>query len=332
MQNIEFRCFQVSQAAERQVRHSIETIQIDDLPAGDVVIRVAWSSLNYKDALAASGHPGVAGELPHVPGIDLVGTVMESSDSRYAEGDSVLITGYELGAPAWGGWSEYVRTPADWVVPMPSELSPREAMTIGTAGFTAAQCVRELQMREVTPESGPVLVTGATGGVGCCAVRLLASLGYEVHAITGKSKEVERLKSLGAAEVHGRELLDDNPKRPLLSAKWAGGVDTVGGDMLVAFLKSTKINGCVSACGLVAGDKLATTVYPFILRGVSLAGVTSAGCPRPAREWIWDKLNSDWQIALPDDWVEEVTFEELPAAIERIQSGKIAGRVIVRIG
>ena len=331
MQNLEFDCFLVKRSADGQVGHSIQTITLDDLPAGEVVVQVAWSSLNYKDALATQGHPGVAGELPHVPGIDASGAVVSSSDPRYKEGDIVLVTGYEFGAPVWGGWSEYIRCPADWLVPMPSSLSPRDAMVLGTAGFTAAQCVRELQTRNVKPDDGPLLVTGATGGVGCCAVRLLASLGYEVHAVTGKESMHGPLKELGAREVHGRDLLQDNPKRPLLSARWAGGVDTVGGGLLVAFLKSTKINGCIAACGLVAGDQLATTIYPFILRGVSLAGVTSSSCPRPDREWIWEKLNSDWRIELPDDWVEETTLRDLPNAIERIGQGKVAGRVLVKV-
>lgn len=331
MIGLNFNCFQVHELPDGQLSHSIKQISLEDWPAGDVVIKVAHSSLNYKDALAVDGHPGVAGKLPHVPGIDAAGTVVDSTDSRYAQGDVVLVTGYELGAPAWGGWSQYIRVPADWVVRMPSSLSTKAAMVLGTAGFTAAQCVRELKGRNVEPESGPVLVTGATGGVGCLSVRLLSKLGYDVHVMTGKAEMTDRLKQLGANEVHGRDVLTDNPKRPLLSARWAGGVDSVGGSPLVAFLKSTKINGCVAACGLVAGDQLDTTIYPFILRGVSLAGVTSASCPRSAREWIWDQLNSEWEIALPDEWVEEVRLAELPAAIERIRQGKITGRVVVSI-
>lgn len=327
----EFSCFQVYRNDGGELRHRIARISPDQLPVGDVLIRVSWSSLNYKDALSAGGHPGVAGPLPHVPGIDAVGEVESSTDDRYQPGDAVLVTGYELGAPAWGGWSEFIRVPADWVVRLPEQLSPRAAMILGTAGFTAAQCVGELQTNGVQPGDGPVLVTGATGGVGGMAVRLLSKLGYEVHAVSGKASAVERLKKLGAAEVHGRAVLQDNPKRPLLSAKWNGGVDTVGGDMLVALLKSTKIGGCVSACGLVAGDQLGMTVYPFILRGVKLAGVTSSSCPRPAREWIWQQLSGDWQVELPEDWVEEVALADVSAAIERIQRGEIAGRVVVRV-
>lgn len=331
MPSTEFPCFQVSRSENGQLRHTIETIGLRDLPAGNVVIHVEWSSLNYKDALACQSHPGVAGELPHIPGIDAAGEVESSDDSRFAAGDRVLVTGYELGAPAWGGWSEYIRVPSDWVVRLPSTLTAREAMVIGTAGFTSAQCVRELQTNGVEPSSGPIIVTGATGGVGCCAVRLLSQLGYEVHAVTGKSAKSNSLIALGAKEVHGREILADNPKRPMMKSEWAGGIDTVGGSMLDALLKSTKIGGCVAACGLVAGDKLNLTVYPFILRGVKLVGVTSSSCPRPAREWIWSKLASDWKIELPDEFVNEVSLEGLATAVERIRSGDNVGRVVVKV-
>lgn len=332
MDSREFSCFQVSKTADGELTHAIKSVSTADLPQGDLLIRVEWSSLNYKDALAAEGHPGVAGKLPHVPGIDAAGIVEQSADSRYQPGDKVLVTGYELGAPAWGGWSELIRVPGDWAVPLPASMSTRDAMVIGTAGFTAALCVRELITNGVKPESGPVLVTGATGGVGAFAVRLLSQLGYEVHAVSGKRELTDRLKQLGAIEVHPRDLLADDPKRPLLSAKWAGGVDTVGGEMLVAFLKSTKINGCVAACGLVAGDKLPTTIYPFILRGITLAGVTSSSCPRDVREWIWHQLDQHWDLKLPENWVRDVNLADVAAAIHEIKQGKIVGRVAVKVG
>lgn len=332
MTSQEFSCFQLSEIVDGHPRHTIKTLTTDSLPPGDVLIRVHWSSLNYKDALAANGHPGVAGAVPHVPGIDAAGVVEASDDPRYAPGSSVLVTGYELGAPKWGGWSEFIRVPADWVVPLPSALSLRESMVLGTAGFTAAQCVRELRVNDVLPESGPVLVTGATGGVGCWAIRILSHLGYEVHAVSGKSELRDRLIELGATEVHGREVLEDNPKRPMLKAAWAGGVDTVGGSMLDAFLKATNIGGCVAACGLVAGDKLNLTVYPFILRGVKLAGVTSSSCPRGPREAIWKHLSSDWHVRLPEDWISQVAMDELESAIQRISAGQCVGRYVVKIG
>ena len=329
MNSKEFSCFQVSRDDSGQLRHTIATIGLQDLPAGEILVKVQWSSLNYKDALAARAHPGVAGELPHVPGIDAAGTVETSEENRYQPGDQVLVTGYELGAPAWGGWSEYIRVPAEWVVALPATLSTRDAMVLGTAGFTAAQCVREMQANGVA--SGRVVVTGATGGVGCWAIRLLSNLGYEVHAVTGKPHMREPLLALGATEVHGRELMTDNPKRPMLKAQWAGGVDTVGGSVLDALLKSTNIGGCVAACGLVGGDQLNLTVYPFILRGVKLAGVTSASCPRTARELIWKKLSSDWKLELPEQFVQEIALDQLADEISRINRGEHVGRTVIRI-
>ena len=331
MQVQEFRHFLVERSDDGQLRHGVTTTTLDAQPAGDVVIRVAWSSVNYKDALAMQGHPGVAGELPHVPGIDAAGTVVASEDPRYSVGESVLVTGYELGAPRWGGWSEYIRVPADWAVPLPRGMTKREAMVVGTAGFTAAQCLEAIQSAGVSPDDGPVVVTGATGGVGSFAVRLLSQKGYEVHAVTGKSHTSERLRNLGAFAVHGRDVLADNPKRPLLGSKWAGGIDTVGGTLLVALLKSTQIGGCVSACGLVAGDQLPMTVYPFILRGVTLAGVTSASCSRAVRERLWKLLSGDWKIDYPDSWVEEATLDELPQAVKRINAGEVTGRIVVNV-
>jgi acrylyl-CoA reductase (NADPH) len=266
-----------------------------------------------------------------VPGIDVAGTVEESSDDRYQKGDAVLVTGYELGAPAWGGWSEFVRVPAEWIVPLPEGLSLRQTMILGTAGFTAALCVNELVRNEARPDGGPIAVTGATGGVGVWAVRILSHLGYEVHAITGKSTMSNQLRELGAAKVLGREALQDNPDRPLGKAQFAGGVDSVGGAMLVALLKSTQVTGCVSACGLVGGDKLSMTVYPFILRGVRLAGVTSSLCPRKPREQNWQRLAGPWKAELPDKLIEEVTLTGLREAISRIEAGAVAGRIVVRI-
>ena len=328
----EFRHFLVNRTADGSVRHAIAQTSLDAQPSGEVIVRVGWSSLNYKDALACQGHPGVAGPLPHVPGIDAAGMVAASDDDRYRVGEAVLVTGYELGAPRWGGWSEYIRVPADWVVKMPTGFSARHAMIVGTAGFTAAQCLRSLLLAEVTPDMGPVLVTGATGGVGSFAVQLLATHGFEVHAVTGKPHLDSALRKLGASEVLPRTVVEDQPKKPMLPARWAGGVDTVGGSPLTALLKSTRVGGCVAACGLVAGDQLPMTMYPFILRGVTLSGVTSASCSRRIRELIWDKLSTDWRVEYPDDWVQEVELDELPDAVEQIRRGDLAGRVVVKIG
>ncbi|QDU58104.1 YhdH/YhfP family quinone oxidoreductase [Aeoliella mucimassa] len=311
------------------VTQQIKTLTLDDLPTGEVVIEVQYSSMNYKDALAYNGHPGVARTLPHVPGIDCAGKVVESSDDRYAVGDIVLVTGYSLGAEAWGGWSQLVRVPADWVVPMPESLDPRRAMAIGTAGFTAAQSVAQIVYRDITPDDGPVVVTGATGGVGIWSVAILAKLGYQVTAVTGKSEQAALLKELGAAEIVGRDAVNDTSDRPLLKSQWAAAVDTVGGTPLTTILRSTKHRGCVTACGLVAGADLPLTVHPFILRGVTLAGIDSAKCPRPMRMEMWDKLSGDWQLDLPETLLTEIGLSEVDDRVQQIMSGKVLGRTLV---
>lgn len=303
----------------------------EQLPAGDVTIRTAYSSLNYKDALAYQGHRGIVKQLPHVPGIDVAGVVIDSSDDRFKVGNSVIVTGYELGQARWGGWAELVRVPADWIVPLPSGLSLREAMIFGTAGFTAAQSVLALQRNEVEPSSGEVVVTGATGGVGSIAVRLLAHLGYEVVAVTGKADQQQSLIQLGAKHALARSEILDVSERPLLSARWAGAVDTVGGDLLTSLLRSTRYGGCVTACGLVAGAELSMTVYPFLLRGVSLCGIASADCPAAKRQRIWELLAGSWKPSNLEEYVTEVQLEQLPHEIERISAGQAIGRVIVNI-
>lgn len=313
-------------------RGGVETLSVEELPGYDeptVLIEVEYSSLNYKDALACGGHRGVIGSLPHVPGIDCAGRILQSESPDYQPGDAVLITGYDLGAPNWGGYSGVVRAPASWVVPLEERLTPREAMIYGTAGFTAAQSVGAIVGR-VAPDAGPVLVTGATGGVGGFAVAILAKLGYRVTAITGKADRAESLKQLGAAEVLGREALADDSGRPLLSERWAAAVDTVGGEPLTAVLKATAYRGVVTACGLVAGADLPLSVYPFLLRGVTLAGIDSAKCPREPRLEVWRRLTGDWRVELPDTMVQEATFAELPSRVEQILAGQIAGRVLVR--
>lgn len=307
----------------------IKRLSEDELPPGDVVIDVEWSCLNYKDALAAKGHPGVAPQLPHVPGIDSAGVVSSSSDPRFAAGDRALVTGYDQGGARWGGYSGRVRVPADWPVPLPDSLTTRQAMTYGTAGFTAAQCVQAIA-EKVAPDRGPVLVTGSTGGVGVFAVAILAKLGYTVLAVTGKPEAEPLLRQLGATEILPRDAVADDSGRPMLKARWAAAVDTVGGSVLETVLRSTDYRGVVSACGLVAGDRLDTTVYPFLLRGLTLAGIDSAKCPREPRLAIWELLAGDWRIDLPDGLISEVTLDELPEAFERILAGKMQGRQLVK--
>ena len=309
---------------------NVETRSKNDLPPGDVLIEVDRSSLNYKDALATQAHPGVVRQLPHVPGIDCAGYVAESIVSQFAAGDPVLVTGYDLGSGSWGGYSAFVRVPAEWVVALPTGLSLRDAMTYGTAGFTAAQCVTAIQHHGIQPDAGDVVVTGATGGVGSIVVALLAHLGYSVTAVTGKPDKAKLLQQLGARSVLPREEVDDQTGKPLLPARWAAAVDTVGGNPLATLLRSVDHRGCVAACGLVAGEKFPATVYPFILRGVTLAGIDSAKCPREPRLEIWKKLAAEWNvIERLGPLVREVALDEVLGEVDQMLAGNNSGRILV---
>ncbi len=324
-----FPALLVEKRPDGQVSPTVTDLSSADLPAGDVVIEVDYSSLNYKDALACGGHPGVVKSLPHVPGIDCAGTVVGSTANDFSPGDEVLVTGYGLGAESWGGYSRYVRVPADWIVAMPAGLDARRAMVIGTAGFTAAQCITAITDRGIQPEAGPVVVTGATGGVGTWSVAILAKLGYQVTAVTGKAEQAEVLQQLGAAEVVGRDVVSDSSDRPLLKSKWAAAVDTVGGMPLATILRSTLHRACVTACGLVAGVELPLTVHPFILRGVTLAGIDSAKCPRAMRMQMWQRLAGPWRVDLPETCITEVALGDVPGRVEEILAGKVVGRTLV---
>jgi putative YhdH/YhfP family quinone oxidoreductase len=326
-----FDCFLVEKDAAGNVQRGIRQRLLADLPPGDVLVRVQFSSLNYKDALAAESHPGVVRKLPHVPGIDAAGIVAESTDPRYKPGDPVVITGYELGAGQWGGWSQLARVPADWIVPLPAGLSLKESMILGTAGFTAAQCVQAILLNEVKPTDGEIVVTGATGGVGCLAVKLLARLGYTVVAVTGKPQLESRLKEWGAARVISRTDVLNATDRPMLAAKWAGAVDTVGGDTLTTIIRETKPYGVVAACGLVGGANLPLTVHPFILRGVTLAGIGSALLPYDRRLEIWSKLSGPWRLDGLESLATTVKLAQLEEQIQRILRGEGVGRTLVSL-
>lgn len=326
----EFTCFLV-EGKPGETTTRLTTCRLDDLPAGDVVIRVRYSSLNYKDALASRAQPGIVRKLPHVPGIDAAGEVYSSSDSRFQVGKPVVVTGYELGAPEWGGWSQYIRVPADWVVPLPENLSLEETMILGTAGFTAAQCVNAIVVNGVWPSAGEVVVTGATGGVGCLAVILLARLGYTVVAVTGKRELEGKLREWGASRVIGRDEVLDESDKPLLSSRWGAGVDTVGGQTLTTIIRQTKHYGVVSACGLVGGDKLPLTVHPFILRGVMLAGIGSSALPYDRRIEIWRKLSHEWRIENLQRVATTIGLEQLPEYIGTMFRGGIVGRTVVKL-
>jgi acrylyl-CoA reductase (NADPH) len=326
-----FSCLMVRKSDAGEIAARVEQIALSDWPAGEVVIEVAYSSINYKDALACQGHPGIVGKLPHVPGIDCAGTVVESSVPQYAVGQQVLVTGYDLGSPGWGGYSALVRVPAEWVVPLPDSLALRDTMIYGTAGFTAAQCVQAILHHGVTPEKGEIVVTGATGGVGCVAIALLAKLGFTTVAVSGKPERADALRQLGATRVIGREEVDDRTDRPLLKSLWAGAVDTVGGNTLVTLLRSLKHRGCVAACGLVAGAGLPLTTYPFLLRGAALLGIDSAKCPREPREDVWHQLAGAWKIVDKiEPWVREVSLEQVPAEVAKMLAGQNFGRILVR--
>lgn len=326
-----FKALLVEQVDKKTFTRKLATRHLDDLPPGDVVIEVAYSSLNYKDALSATGNPGVSRNFPHTPGIDAAGTVVSSDSADFSIGDHVLVTGYDLGMNTPGGFGGKIRVPAEWVVPLPQGLSAREAMVIGTAGFTAALSVQKLISAGVKPQDGEVLVTGATGGVGSVAVALLHHAGYQVVAVTGKADKHDFLKSLGASDVIGREELLTNHERPMLKERWAGCVDCVGGDYLAAAIKSTRYGGAVTCCGLTASPELPINVFPFILRGVSLLGIDSVQCPMPPRLALWNKLASEWKLEGLAALTEEITLEQVDPYIDNILAGKIAGRVIVKL-
>ena len=304
---------------------------MDELPAGDVLIRGAFSSLNYKDALAATGHQGIVKRFPHVPGVDVAGTVAASDAQEFSVGDQVLVTGHDGGATRWGGWAEFVRVPHEWIVPLPDGLTLHEAMILGTAGLTAALCVDALQKHGLQPGGGPIVVTGATGGVGSVAVAILGKLGYDVAAVTGKAEAHEYLKRLGATQILAREEVDDRSGRPLLSGRWAGGVDTVGGNTLGTLLRSLRHGGCVAACGLAGSNELPVTVYPFILRAVTLAGIDASWCPRSLRLDAWHRLAGVWKPENLESMAHFTTLSGLGPHIRDILAGRVRGRVVVTL-
>ncbi len=307
------------------------TLGIDELDAGDVVIRTKYSTINYKDALSYNGAGKIMRKFPTVAGIDVAGTVESSADARFKAGDKVIVTGYDLGVGHDGGYAEFVRVPADWVVRRPESMTAFDAMTIGTAGYTAALAIHLMQHNGLEPANGPVAVTGATGGVGSVAIEVLAKQGYDVVAITGKGEEAGYLRGIGAREVMLRSALDLSKIRPLEKATWAGAVDNLGGDILAWLLASSKIGGTVAAVGLAADMKLSTTVAPFILRGVRLLGTDSANTPMALRQRLWNKLAVEWRPDRVHDQVRTIDFDELPTHFDAYLKGMIRGRTVVRI-
>lgn len=314
-----------------QITAAIETLDAAELPPGDVTIRVAYSSVNYKDALALTPRGGVVRDYPIVPGIDLTGEVVESNSPDFAVGDQVLAHGYAIGTGHHGGYAEYARLPADQIVALGS-LTPREGAAIGTAGFTAAMSVEALISHGISPQDGPIVVTGATGGVGSVSVDILAAAGYRVVASTGKPEAAEHLRALGAAEVIGRLPEDPDAKpRPLGKARWAGAVDCVGGATLADVISTLEYGGAVAASGLTGGAALNTTVMPFILRGVSLLGIDSVQLPIDPRRALWKRLGSELKPRHLDDVTHEVDVKDVIAVIDQVRAGRYSGRAVVRV-
>lgn len=323
-----FQAMVVTEEADGTFSRSIKEQPVGVLGDGEVLVKVCYSSLNYKDALSATGNRGVTRKYPHTPGVDVAGIVEESTVGGISVGDQVIVTSYDLGMNTSGGYGGYIRVPGSWIVPLPGNLTLKESMILGTAGFTAAMSVAALT-KGVKPGAGDVLVTGATGGVGSIAVAILAKLGYSVTAVSGKVGASDFLENLGAARVIDRKTAVEGNEKPLLKTVWAGAIDTVGGDMLAAAVKATKPLGVVTCCGNVASPDLPLNVFPFILRGVSLVGIDSQNCPLAYRTEIWTRLASEWKLSNLEDLSRVVKLEDLDIEIGFILSGKQKGRVVV---
>jgi len=325
-----FSAYLVSKDEKGACHGEVRTdLALDQLPAGELLIRVECSSINYKDALSATGNPGVTKQYPHIPGIDAVGTVEADQSGRFRPGAPVIVTGYRFGMDHWGGFAQYIRIPAEWAVPLPAGLSPLESMRLGTAGFTAALAVDAILTRERHRAGGPVLVTGATGGVAMVAIALLAKLGCPVTAITRKEAARGRLRQLGAQEVLTPEQLETSDK-PLLKERWSGVVDTIGGAGLEYLLKTTAAGGVVTTCGMAAGNTFSASVFPFILRGVSLAGIDSAAQPAGNRERIWGLLAGEWKVDL-EPICSEIGLDGINGCVREILAGTHVGRTVVKL-
>ena len=327
-----FKAFVIDQDENRKVVSRMGTLAAEQLDAGEVTIRVHYSSINYKDALAATGAGKIIRRFPCVGGIDLCGEVVDSADARFKPGDKVIATSFDIGVAHHGGYAEYARVPAGWVVPLPAGLDLFEAMALGTAGFTAALGIVRMEDNGLAPANGPVVVTGATGGVGALAIDMLAQLGYHVVALTGKEAEGDYLTMLGAAEILLRSTIDFDKVRPLEAARWAGAVDNVGGQILHWVLATMKQAGTVASIGNAASFNIDTTVFPFILRGVSLLGVDSGYMGFPTRQRVWDRLATDLKPRHLAAITRTIDFDELPAAFDDFIHGRVKGRTVVRIG
>lgn len=326
-----FQAYEVSEGKDGKFSGRIVSREVDQLPAGEVLVQVQYSCLNYKDALSNIGNRGVTRNYPHTPGIDAAGVVRKSDSDRFSSGQQVIVSGYDLGMNTAGAFAEVIRAPSDWVLPLPEGLSARESMIIGTAGFTAAQCVEKLMHNGLEAGDGPVLVTGASGGVGIMAVALLAKLGFAVTASTGKEASHELLKTLGAAEIIDRNVLSEANPRPMLKQQWAGAVDVVGGETLSNAVKSLRYGASVACCGLVESPEFPATVFPFILRAANLLGIDSAEAPPAKKIALWKRLASDWKPAGLEDIATEIGLDQLSESLNKVLRGQALGRFLLRL-
>lgn len=324
-----FQALLITENEADEYVYSLIDKKTDDLPDGDLLIQVHYSSLNYKDALSFSGNKGVTRNYPHTPGIDAAGIVIKSTDKNFSVGDSVIVTGFDLGMNTAGGFAEYIRVPSEWAIPLPDQLSLRESMVYGTAGFTAALAVDRLLQNGLNPSDGEILVTGATGGVGSMALSILSRLDFDVTAVTGKPEEKDRLMTLGAKKIIERNEFEEATKRALLPETWAGAIDTLGGDFLSNIIKSMKYGGSVACCGNIASGNLNTSIYPFILRGVSLLGVDSVQADMTTRQRIWTSLANDWKPIHLQKNINEIDLTEVPEKIQQLLDGTHVGRTII---
>jgi len=327
-----FRALRIKETSAGQFERNIELLNLEDLPAGELLIRVHYSSLNYKDALSASGNKGITRNYPHTPGIDAAGVVEISRTEEFAVNEEVIVTGFDLGMNTDGGMADYIRVPAAWAMKKPQAFTLMETMAIGTAGLTAAAAVYKMQLMGQVPQAGPIVVSGATGGVGSFSIAILASQGFEVIAVSGKNEVEDYLHQLGATKVAPRSLINDNSSKFLIRPSWAGAIDTVGGNTLNTLLKGCKAEGSVVSTGLVDSPQLNTTVYPFILNGVNLLGIGSAETPMETRKILWDKLGSDYVVKDKIHTIaKEVSLEEVGTCMNTMLDGKLIGRIVVRL-
>jgi len=328
--NTEFKAFVAREKSDGSFEQSVETKKINELPEHEVLIKVNYAALNYKDALSASGHKGITRKYPHTPGVDASGVVVESDSDQYEPGDEVIVTSYDFGMNTSGGFQEYIRVPAAWPVHLPKGISLEESMILGTGAFTAALSIYKMEINGQKAEMGPILVTGASGGVGSMAVKLLSQNGYQVIASSGKESAHSFLKGLGANEIVDREAVNDQSEKPLLAYRWAGAIDTVGDNTLATCIKACNRNGNVAVCGLVQSAELHTSVYPFILNGVNLLGIETAETPRDIRLKIWQLLASDWKVNELDQFKNVIALDELKDQIQQMLAGKSKGRCLVK--